>query len=435
MNIKNKLFLLIVLILSMSPLFIFADSIDAGWMGYGLYNLNNSDISILNQTDTVTINGSKVTAVYEYTITNNTDRNILVNFGYPDNGITSFNVHDGSKFLNRWTNTDTYIKNAYGVQNIQTPDGRWHLFNMSFSPNQTRSIKVTIEANMKKMENDAYPLNFIKDRNNSHAARSANYRFTLKFADFKPYNIFDIIGIKPEEISSQGELTISYNGTYGNGISLKYQPVDKMALDKLSASVYKKPKDIARAFNAKDYQKALALCDEYINSPSDKNLNIEQVKYIKAECSRLLNDKEGYLTQIDAIDISKLYPGRIRYKVLIDKLDAYTAVKNKEAADNILQELIPETEQGYPYLYYWLGQNGYKLEEVQQDAELPSNTDYPVESRKGLGFDILGGAVKLITVLRNSKWTYGVIGFIIGVIAGRISKRRRRRKSVYLFRD
>ena len=68
---KLKLLVFTVLIIIISTSFIYADSFDTGWRGFGLYNLNESDISISNESDTVTINGDKVSAVYKYTITCN----------------------------------------------------------------------------------------------------------------------------------------------------------------------------------------------------------------------------------------------------------------------------------------------------------------------------------------------------------------------------
>lgn len=428
--IKNLIFTVLIVVLS--AITVCADRVDTGWKGYGLYNLNNSDVTILNESDTVTVNGSKVIAVYEYTIRSNASNSITVNFGYPDNGITKFSVHDGSKYLSYKTRLTDYLKTNYGTEGLQTPDGRWFLFNMAFTPGQTRTIKVSIEAEMKKAENDTYGLGFFKDRSYKYAIAGEKVQLNIEFADFKPYMIFDLEGIKPENISEQG--TISISG-YGNGFSMNYQPVDKMAIERLSASEYKKPKAIVKAFNEKKYNDVLTLCDEYINAPSDNRLSLEQVKFVKAEALRLLNNNQEYIRNIEQLDISKLYPGRIRYKVLLDRLEAYRELDNSTEMDNILKELIPETQQGYPYLYYWLSRNGFELAEEKEDAELPAITGNTKTSKRGIGLDILDAAIKLMTVVRNSHWSYAFLGLVAGFILGRLSKRSRRRKSVYLFRD
>ncbi|MEA4849470.1 MAG: hypothetical protein VB106_19755 [Clostridiaceae bacterium] len=425
-----------VLITTMSAAYVSADSIDTGWKGYGLYNLNNSDVSISNESDNITFNGEFVTAVYEYTIKSNSDKDIAANFGIPDNGISKFSIHDGSKSLSYKTRNASYLKSTYGAENLQTPDVRWYLSTLVFKPGQTRTIKVSIEAEMKKEENDTYGLSLFKDRNYSYAMKSAKTWVTLKFADFKPYHIFELEGIKEEDIADEGTVTLSYSGDYGNGAFIRYQPVDRMALEGLGKSAYKKPKDIVKAFNNKDYEKALTLCNEYISSPSDSSLDIEQVKYVKAECVRLLDNDEEYLSAVEQLNVSQLYPGRIRYKILFDRLGAYGETKNTEGINLILKELIPETQQSYPHLYYWLGKNGYKLAEPEQeDIDISTPGGNSATTTKNRGFDILGAVIKFATFITESRWTYVIVGFLAGFIIGRLTKRRKKSKSVYLFRD
>lgn len=436
MNNKLKLLLFTVLTIIVSTTVIYADSYDTGWRGFGLYNLNESEVTISNESDTVTINGGYVSAVYEYTITCNSDKSITANFGYPDNRIYKFSVHDGSKFLNYKTRNTDYLRINYGADNLQTPEGRWYLVNMAFSPGQTRTIKVTIEAEMKKEENDTYVLNFFKDRNYSYAMPSEKTWLTLKLTDFKPYNIFELEGIKQEEISADGTYTISYSGDYGNGFSLRYQPIDKMILDKLSASAYKKPKAIAKAFNEKKYEEALTLCDEYLGSPADSNLSLEQVQLVKVECIRLLGNNQEYISAVEQLDITKLYPGRIRYKVLTDRIEAYDSIGNDEGMDMILKELIPEIQSGYPYLYHWMNKKGYKLKEPEKETvDIVTHTDKIANEDSGKGFDILGASLAFFTLVIESRWTYVIIGFLLGFLIGRLTKKRKKNKSVYLFRD
>jgi hypothetical protein len=78
-GIKKLIFTVLIVVMSTS--LIYADRVDTGWKGYGLYNLNKSEVSILNEQDTVTINGGNASAVYEYTIKNNSTNDITVNFG------------------------------------------------------------------------------------------------------------------------------------------------------------------------------------------------------------------------------------------------------------------------------------------------------------------------------------------------------------------
>jgi len=429
-----KFLVLAVLVMIMLTAAAYADSVDTGWKGYGLYNFNKSDVSISNESDNITINGEKVTAVYEYTIKSNADKDIAVNFGIPDNGIVKFSIYDGSKYLNYKTRNTSYLKSTYGVENLQTPEVRWYLFTMVFTPGQTRSISVSIEAQMKKAENDTYGLSFFKDRGYSYAINSEKTWMTLNLPDFKPYYIYELEGVNEEQISNDGVATLSFSGDYGNGIFLRYQPIDKMALDSLGKSAYKKPKSIVKAFNEKKYEEALNLCNEYISSPTDSSLNLEQVKFIKAECMRLSGNYAEYLSTVEQLDISRLYPGRIRFKILHDRLIAYKNTGNAEGVNTILKELIPETQQIYPFLYHWLDRNGYRLEEAEPDAEDAASQNNQV-STKNKGFDVLGAVIDFFTFVTESRWTYVLLGFIAGFIIGRLTKRRKKSRSVYLFRD
>lgn len=436
-NMKRVLKMLIftVLVIAATTAAVYADRFDTGWKGYGLYNLNESQVTISSESDNVLINGGDVSAVYEYTITNKADRNITVNFGYPDNGIKKFSVHDGSKYLSYKSRNTSYLKTNYGVKNLQTPDGRWYLFNMAFTPGQTRIIKVTIDAEVEREENDTYNLSFFKDRDYSYAIKSEKHSFTLKLEGFKPYGIYELDGLKPEDISEEGIVSISFSGNYGNGMAIVYQPVDRMAVQKLGASTYKKPKQIAEAFDKERYGEAEKLCGEYIDNPSDSKLSLEQVKYIKAEAIRLQGKNEDYLSAVEQLDISKLYPGRIRYKILLDRLDANRTLGNEDGVNAILEELIPEIRQSSPYLLYWLEKNDYKLSEDDSDVSAVITPESPSASKHGKGFDILGALIAVINGVRESKWAYTALGLIAGFILGRLSKRGKKRRSVYLFRD
>jgi hypothetical protein len=432
----TRALILTVLLMAVSVESAYADSSDTGWKGYGLYNLNKSDVNVSLESDYIVIDGESVNAKYEYTIVSNDSKDIAVNFGIPDNGIIKFSVHDGSKYLSYKTRNAAYLKNNYGAVNLQTPDVRWYLFTMVFKPGQTRTIKVSIEAEMVKEENDTYGLGFFKDRNYNYAIKSDKTWFTLKLNNFKPYYIFELESIREESISDEGIVNLSFSGDYGNGAFMRYQPIDKMALDSIGKSRYKKPKEIVKAFNNKSYEEALTLCNEYISAPSDNNLSIEQVEYLKAECLRLSGNNEEYLNALEKLDISQLYPGRIRYKILHDKLKAYDDIENDEGKNIILKELIPETQKSYPYLYYWLDKNGYRLAEDKTDvSDIAPPQDNDMASVKNKGFDILGAIIGFFNFVAESRWTYVLLGFLVGFVVGRLTKRKKKRKPVYLFRD
>lgn len=432
----NKLLVLVLLILMLGITSIYADSADSGWKGYGLYNLSKSGITVTNEIDTVKIAGSNVEAVYEYTIRNDSGREIVASLGIPDNGLNKFSIYDGSKYLKYWKTNVGYVKDNFGLDNLQDKKNGWYIFNMVFSTGQSRTIKISISAEMKMAENDTYDIGIFKDRSYPYTILSERTSYILTFDNFRPYNIVNVEGLQPEQISNEGEVSLSHEGNYGGGGLITYQPIDKMAADKLGASSYKKPKTIVRAFEAGNYRDVVNYCNEYIEAPADKNLTIEQVEYIRAESLRLLGMKDEYLQALNDIDTAKLYPGRIRYKLLVDKLELYDSQSNNEEINKILSEMIPETRDSYPYMFYWLESNGYKLEEEPKDPGLTTHTEKTGELTNKRSFNIPGIILKLFNSARKSWISYLVIGFIIGFIVGRISKKsNRRRRSIYMYRN
>ena len=207
-------------------------------------------------------------------------------------------------------------------------------------------------------------------------------------------------------------------------------------MDKLSASVYKAPKAIAKAFNDKQYEEALSLCNEYLEAPADKDLSPEQVHLVRAECIRLLGNNHEYISASEQLDITKLYPSRIRYKVLTDRILAYASIGNDEGIHMILKELIPEIQNSYPYLYNWMNKKGYKLKDPEEETvDIVTHADNLPNVDSNKGFDILGTSLEVFTAVRESRWTYVILGFLLGFLIGRLTKKRKKNKSVYLFRD
>lgn len=435
MSIRRRLLILVLLAFILNIALVYADNNDSGWKGYGLYNLSKSGVTITNESDMVKISGSNVEAVYEYTIRNDSDKEIVASLGIPDNGTSKFSVHDGSKYLKYWKTSDDYVKKNYGVEKLPDHKSGWHIFNMVFSKGQSRTIRISISAEIVAADNDTYAISIFKDRSYPYTILSEKINYRLIFEDFRPYNIVAIEGFQPDVITDEGDINLSYVGNYGGGGQIIYQPIDKMAAERLGTSAYKKPKAILKDFIAKNYQRTIDQCNEYIEAPADKNLSVEQIKYIKAESYRLSGMKNEYLQTLDEIDTAKLYPGRIRYKLLIDKLELYDSAGNKDGINSILKEMIPEIKVSYPYMLHWLDSNGYKLEEDKEDPLLSTHTENTEELKNKGSVNIPEVLLKIAGIIRDSWISYLVIGFILGFIVGRISKRKKRRRSVYMFRD
>lgn len=216
MRKKPLVFMLLILLLCATS--IYGDNTDSGWKGYGLYNLSESGITVTNESDTVKISGSNLEASYEYRVSNDSGKEIVASLGIPDDGISKFGIYDGSKYLRYWKRSDAYVKDNYDLKNLQDNKNGWYIFNMVFSPGQSRTIKVSISAEMKKAENDTYGIGIFKDRSYPQPTRESLSPKPSSMA-ISYFIISWVVGIFTFFLLFPAVITSLLTGTYQRNIS------------------------------------------------------------------------------------------------------------------------------------------------------------------------------------------------------------------------
>lgn len=430
---KNKgyvVVLIFVCVLFALSITVYGDVTSEGYSHYGLYNLKNSDLEVTGGSETVTVKSNQIQTIYEYTIINKGNSDIEAVFGIPDSGIQRFAAYANNKSVKYRTRDEAYLKRNYGVQSIKPEKKTWFLFNLYIGAGETRTIKVDLSAATTLGKDNAYTFNLMEGRGHAGVIKVSQIPFKFVIEAFKPYDLVALEGLTYEQFSDSGEISLNTDGQAG--IKVRYQPVDKLLLSKLTTSTDKKIKAIAKAAAEKKYSEAAMLCEEYLKSPVDTGISLEQVKMIQAECLRLTADYDGYLSLVKGLDMTKIYPDRIALKIDYDKIQHDDSANSDAALQETINGLHPKVQGSY--LGFWLENNGYVYKELSP-TPVPTD-DSSVQAKSGNFFSNIFKMIVQKYAEFKYKWViYILIGFVLGFIVGRVTKRDRRSRSLYLFRD
>ncbi len=427
---KKKMYAAVLLVACM--LFALSASVygddPEGYNHYGVYNLKNLNIEVAAGSETVTVSQDQVRTVYEYTILNKDSTAVEAVFGVPDSGIHRFvPTVDGSQVKYR-TRDEAYLQRNYGVQGIEPEKKLWFLFNVNIGAGEARTFKIDLSAAVPQDKDNSYTLKLLEGRGYAGVIKGTRLPFKLAAEAFRPYDLIALEGLPYEHFSDTGEVNLTMEGQ--SGITVRYQPVEKLLYGKLLASVYKKPKAIARAVVGKKFTEASVLCDEYLAAPLDAKLEPEQVRMAQAEALRLGGDYIGYLEKLEDLDLTKVYPDRMRYKTAFDKIQYYDTIANAAALEEAVKALYSEVKGAY--LGFWLESNGYIREESKPAVPAPSAAEPKDSDRKPNPFAAMA---RTFSGFKYQGTVLLVLGFALGFIVGRMSRKKRRSRSMYLFRD
>lgn len=437
---KLNILVILLLISIISMVKVYADDTKV-WNGYSIYNLNGAAVEVDSETRSCTIYGSRISSVITYTVRNGSKDEITAIMSLPVNNIDSVSVSDNGKDLKLRSRSLQSIRNTYNIDGLLPQATTWYSFTIYLGAEESHTLQVKTEEILQLNEDDTYSLAFFKDKGNASVISGKNIQFKAEFSDYRPYNIVDTDGLQYSDLSSSGIINLNMKSDAVSSFTIKYQPVEKMILDKLSLSKYKKPKAIATAYRSMDYATAATLCDEYIELPQDKQLNTEQVKLIKAESLRKQNKNTEYMDMIKSIDISSIYPARAKYKIMLDKLNLYKNGKNDEEYKQLLTQMDNETKDSYEFMNNWLTANGYIVKADNTVTEPGKDTsakpDNTVKKKSWLA-TFAGNILKRIGSIRIDVAVAVILSFILGFLVGKMSNRRngrRRGGSTYLFRN
>lgn len=432
-NIKFVVVLVLLLIFSLTfTSAVYSDSPN-GWKGYGLYNINNAKITLMNEDVNIELTNNKLHFNGEYVIRNTTNAETRVTLGMPASGIENISMMEKGYFIKWKKRSLESLQYEYNLNNQLPQEDYWYAFNITLNPAETRVITISMDAAQQFDSKGVYTVGYFGDRKLGFSNKVEKSSLYIKINNFEPYNILSVKGFNPNEIGKKGEILIEADESNIEAVSIQHKAVMEQAVDKLMRSPMRIPREIALTFLDKNYDKASSLCDEYLKHPSDDQISKEQISFIKAESLRRLYKFERYLEIAEAMDYSKLYPQELKNKIYLDRTNVYLTQRNEEKINNLSKELYLQTDDSTEYLTAWMEGNGYfNLSGAEKDMLSKDKPDEaqasgkPVAMIKHWYYDVM-----------NFPYTPVIIfaaGLIIGLIFRIGTSKRKRKHSMYIYR-
>ncbi|MDD2481529.1 MAG: hypothetical protein PHF82_05270, partial [Lutispora sp.] len=209
-------------------------------------------------------------------------------------------------------------------------------------------------------------------------------------------------------------------------------------IDRLDFSANKKLKNIATLFRNKDYDVVNALSDEYIDNPGDPSFDTTQVKYVKAEAYRKRADFEKYIEGIKGLDLDRLYPNRLKYKILYD-LDRILEGESQDSQIlGIIKLIQAKAFDDNEYIDKWMRDGGKDYMNIEQTVDINSpNKDENEEDSlivKTINFFKLGNVINKVAGFKYLRVIVLIMVFMLGYYLGRRTKKRKNTVSYYTFK-
>lgn len=427
--------LIVVFIISFSFQTIFADNNDLGWYGYDIYILNNFDVKITSNNIKIEIDEDKLIFSGEYVINNKSDKITEVVLGLPLDNAENLSINDKGNNLKYYKRNKSYMEKNYIYENLPESE-KWGTVNLWLKANESRLINIRYDS---KVSNDSRGIYKITYNNSSDLYDSKISKTLIIFSNFKPYNILNTSNIEVEKaIYSRDSQLIFEVDDSSEEIEINYELTDNLAVDRLNFSSSKKLKNIANLFRMRDYEAVITLCDEYLADPSDAGLDINQVIFLKAEAFRNIVMFDEYLEIIKNINLNKLYPERLKYKILFD----IDEVLNAKIDDPVLLDILNTIQKGAldnnEFLSKWMLYHNKDYISTNQNTQIKkpkeSSSDKDSVFGKYISFLKLNNIIDFIKGLKYLYIIIIIVVFFIGFFFGRKSRKKKKNIPYYTFR-
>jgi hypothetical protein len=434
MRLSKIRILIVVLVLVLSLSFasaVHSDTID-GWKGYGLYNINDSKITIINEDVNVELLNSRLTYNGEFLIRNNSNAVVKATLGMPVQGIDYIKLMEKSTVIKWKKRSLISMQNEFGMENRIPKEQFWYVFNLVLNPGETKLLNMSLEAVQLQEEKDSYTFTYYNDRKLGYSNHMDKTSLYIGISNFQPYNVLSVQGFDPASMGIKGDIALKAVDENTETVSIKYMNVTKVLMDKLQASTMYKPREIALAFLGKNYSKTSSLCDEYLKNPTDSGISEEEIMFIKGESLRRLHNYDKYLSIVENMDYSKLYPIELENKIIMDRMTIYIEQQNNSKLATLLNELEQNTSESTKILNAWI-----KNSSIYGAAQL--NKDNEIKEVSNVDNIIIQNSSKLEQWYKKAmdyKYT-PIIIFAAGLLLGltiRMFRTRKRRKSNYIYR-
>ena len=429
MKIKLSIIFLIVALLNF-PL-LYADSDNLGYEGYDFYFLNGFDIDVARKNIFIEVDGDKITFSGDYILSNQTEKIIEVVFGLPMDNIENLIITEKSNPIKATRRNRGYIEKNYISEHLPIIE-KWSTSGLWLKANENRLINIKYDS---KTVNDSKGIYSFIYENNITPGNIINSKVYITFKNFKPYNIINVYNMEVERMSYNIDQTFLNGSINGRAIRVDYELIDKLAIDRLSYSTSKTLKNISNLFHAKDYEGTILLCDDYIKNPSDSSVDINQLKFIKAEAYRKLVKYDNYFDIIKGLDLDKIYPYRLKYKVFSDIDEVIGGDINDTNLSAIMKSIQDDLNYSNEFFNRWIIYNKKDYSNINETIEI----DETKETKENIINKLKTSDMinKIIVFAEKNKIVYFVamaLVFLIGLLIGKYYKKKRDRAPYYTFR-
>lgn len=404
-----------------------------GWKGYGLFRISNSKFDMIGENVKIELQSNALQYNGEFILKNNSNTVVKSVLGMPANGIEKIAIVDKSSYLKWKKRSLVSLKSEHNIDGLLPEEESWYVFNVTLNPWETKIINIQFDAVAQTETGESYMFSYFHDRKLGFSNQTEKAEVYIRYHDFNPYQLMGVSGFSAGEFGPIGDLYLKRLGEDIDTIGFEYKDATGLALAKLQNSPMRRPKDIAKEFLNRNYDKASALCDEYINNPIDSNVTKEQVMFFKAESLRRLQNYSGYLNLVETLDTSKLQPADLKNKIIYDSMMIYVEQGSKEKLSDMYLKLEQDSSKSAQIMLDWMQSSNlfaateFKTQSVFQ--QLTSESDETVQSDSKLK-----QWYKAAMSYKHTPWIIFALGILIGLFLKKIRFNRRKKRSMYLYR-
>jgi hypothetical protein len=424
--------LILVLVLSVSfASTVYSDTTD-GWKGYGLYNINDSKITILNEDVGVEIVKDRLNYNGEFLIRNYSNAVVKATLGMPVQGIDKIILQEKNTAIKWKKRSFVSMQNEFGMETRIPKEEFWYVFNLTLNPGETKILTVSLEAAQQLEEKYSYTFTYYNDRKLGFSNQVEKTSLYIALSNFKPYNILSVQGFDPGLMGVKGDILVKTVEENTDTIAIKYMDVTQALLSKLQSSAMYKPREIALTFLGKNYIKTSSLCDEYLKNPIDSGISTEEIMFIKGESLRRLQNYEKYLSIVETMDYSKLFPLELKNKILLDRMTIYIEQQSNDKLIDLYSELEKDTTESTQVLKAWIKNSSiYGASQLNKDILIKQVEEDKKQEQEGLKL------MQLYEKAMDFKYTPIILftaGLLFGLTIRMFGFKRKRKKSNYIYR-
>ncbi len=431
-SMKKYLLFTILIIILLNFHILYADNDNLGYEGHDFYFLNGFDMDVVSKNITIEVDEDKITFNGDYVLSNQTANTTEVIIGLPSDNIENLIITEKNNPIKITRRNKGYVEKNYISEHLPVIE-KWSTASLWLKANENRVINIKYDS---KTVNDSKGIYTFVYENNITPNSIISSKIYATFRNFKPYNIISIYNIEVERLINNIDGETVVNGSInGRAIRVDYELIDKLAIDRLGYSTSKTLKNISNLFRSKDYEGVISLCDDYIKNPTDNSVDINQLKFIKAEAYRKLIKYDNYFEIIKVLDLNKLYPYRLKYKIFSDIDEVIGGDINDSYFAVIMKSIQNDLSNSNEFFNRWIIYNKKdysNLDETIITDETKEEKDSVLN--KLVASDRLN---KIIEFLKNNRIVHLIIIILIftmGFLIGKYYKKKRKSPPYYTLR-